>query len=75
MFSDGRTTLLLDRAGTCIGLVAPPGLSPEKTSKIGTMLRSLQEVASKVAGQRRGNFKIVSHGIQMGPGSSVVKHR
>ena len=69
--SDGRSTIILDCGGTCIGLVSPPCLSLDTISQIGAKLQSLQSVATKTAGQQRRGFKIVLHGIQMGPGSKV----
>ena len=69
--SDGRDTLIADRGGTYIGVLIPPSNDGKINDHIAAKLRSLQAVANRTAGERRGSFKVVCHGIQMGAGNKV----
>lgn len=64
-------TLILDRGGTCIGVVAPPCEDPNMTEMMSKEIRSLIEYGSSYEESKRGDFEILELGFQKGPGSRV----
>lgn len=64
-------TLILDRGGTCIGIVAPPCNNQGLAEMMREELRSLIDYGASDISAKRGEFEILELGIQMGPGAKV----
>jgi hypothetical protein len=71
-FSD-VPTLILDQAGTCIGVAAPPCSNSGLTKEVEDELKSLIEYGKYYKDSKRGAFEILQHGLQMGHGHIVRK--
>jgi len=66
-----RPVLIRDRNGTIVSVAAPPGADPLEVEAMREELERLEGVGKAKADSKRGGFKIVEHGMQLGAGIKV----
>ena len=62
--------LFMEKSRKVIGVAVPPCKDPTKTKELEQEIQELMKFG-QCTDLRRGNFEILQHGIQMGPGSKV----
>ena len=62
---------LVDSQGKLVGIFIPPSLDSKGIESISQSLLKMELVASRFAGEKRGKFKIITFGLQKGPGAKV----
>ena len=60
-----------DRDGKLVAVVIPSGLSSRECTRVHKLLSNLQPLVDKKSGRHRGNFDVITHGFQWGPGTAV----
>jgi hypothetical protein len=71
MYSSDIPTLILDRWGTVVGVAAPPCKDKRATEEMTMEISNLIKFGTLQKDSKRGEFEILEHGVQMGPGNSV----
>lgn len=54
-----------------VGMVIPPPNDVKLTNEVGSRIKAMEAMATKMASPERGNFKTITFGIQKGAGSQV----
>jgi hypothetical protein len=66
-----HSTAICDYEGHVVGFINPPFLSPEEQICVWRAMNELGKTATDKAGDARGNFEILTYGVQKGQGSQV----
>jgi hypothetical protein len=71
MFCREHPVLIADANGVLVGLACPPIPDKALNKELISELEKLELVGKKEIDNKRGDFEILKHGIQMGAGSEV----